>query len=145
MSKKCMQDKESIMVVRCELKLPSLGITVRHQVQLCIRSVVETLTHTPHYAVGLWSTEVRNKSQRKTKLKLKVLGLHIFETAIKLLFVIRSQWNFVCMFLKTFWAPPRQFKGKCLLKKFILQTCVKCRPINSENKDLTSYNKVWCT
>ena len=25
-----MQEKESIMVVRCELKIPSLGITVRH-------------------------------------------------------------------------------------------------------------------
>ena len=25
-----MQDKESIIVVRCELKIPSLGITVRH-------------------------------------------------------------------------------------------------------------------
>ena len=27
---KNMQEKESIMVVRCELKIPSLGITVRH-------------------------------------------------------------------------------------------------------------------
>ena len=25
-----MQEKESIMLVRCELKIPSLGITVRH-------------------------------------------------------------------------------------------------------------------
>ena len=25
-----MQEKESVMVVRCELKIPSLGITVRH-------------------------------------------------------------------------------------------------------------------
>ena len=25
-----MQEKESIMVVRCELKIPSLGMTVRH-------------------------------------------------------------------------------------------------------------------
>ena len=34
--------------------------------------------------------------------KLKTPLSYIFETAIKLLFVIRSQRNFVCMFLKAF-------------------------------------------
>ena len=37
------------------------------------------------------------------------------------------------------------FKKKEKKKDIILQTCVKFWPKNYENKDLTSYYKVWCT
>ena len=50
---------------------------------------------------------------------IKVLGWHIFETAIKMLFVIWSQRNFVCMFLKAFWTPPLNLRGEKNSKKIL--------------------------
>ena len=53
----------------------------------------------------------------KKSTSLKVIVGHIFETSIKCLCFIRSQWNFVCMFFKTFWTQLNKFRGKiCILK-----------------------------
>ena len=44
-----MQEKESIMVVRCELKIPSLGVTVRHHsASLVMRRVTLTTEFSIH-------------------------------------------------------------------------------------------------
>ena len=76
---------------------------------------------------------------------VKVIVGHIFETSIKCLCFIRSQWNFVCMFFKAFWTQLNKFRGKiCILKTdFILQTCVNFWPINSKIETYTSYYKIW--
>ena len=41
----------------------------------------------------------------------------VFETSIKCLIFIQSQWNFVCMFCKAFWSQLNQFYGKCIFSK----------------------------
>ena len=74
-------------------------------------------------------------------LWIKVIVGHIFETSIKCLCFIRSQWNFVCMFFKAFWTQLNKFRGKLYILKtdFVLQTCVNFWPINSKNEKYTSY------
>ena len=76
---------------------------------------------------------------------VKVILGHIFETSIKCLCFIRSQWHFVCMFFKAFWTQLNKFRGKMYILKtdFILQTCVNFWPINSKNEKYTSYYKIW--
>ena len=44
-----MQEKELIMVVRCELKIPSLGITIRHYL-----GGLMMLNSYPHAGLSLW-------------------------------------------------------------------------------------------
>ena len=53
---------------------------------------------------------------------------------------------YLCV-LKGFLNTTTSVEGKILfsIKDIILQICVKFCPINSENEDLTSYYKVWCT
>ena len=77
-------------------------------------------------------------------IMIKVIVGHIYETLIKCLFFIRSQWNFVWMFLKAFWIQLNKFRGKiCILKTdFILRTCVTFWPINNSNEKHTSYYKI---
>ena len=78
-------------------------------------------------------------------LFFKVIVGHIFETSIKCLCFIRSQWNFVCMFFKTFWTQLDKFRGKTyiLTTDFILQTCVNFWTIKSKNEKYTSSYKIW--
>ena len=72
---------------------------------------------------------------------------HIFETSVKCLCFIRSQWNFVCMFFKAFWTQLNKFRRKIYILKsdFILQTCVNFWSINSKNEKYTSYYKNYIT
>ena len=44
-------------------------------------------------------------------LSLFIVG-QLFETSMKWLFFVRSQWNFVCIFFKAFWIPLNRFWGK---------------------------------
>ena len=85
-----------------------------------------------------------NIMRQSACLVFKVIVGHIFETSIKCLCFIRSQWNFVCMFFKAFWTQLNKFRGKIYILKtdFILQTCINLWPINRKNEKYTSYYKI---
>ena len=86
-----------------------------------------------------------NELYRQGYFSAKVVVGHIYETSIKCLFFIQTQWNFVCMFFKAVRTTFNQFWGNlCFLKKdFILQTWDNFWQINSKNKGHNSYNKLW--
>ena len=60
-----MQEKDSIMVVRCRLKIPSFGITVRH----CLASGCQTVNHrggnfSPHFTARFYGIQTAADSYR---------------------------------------------------------------------------------